>query len=239
MSSARNRLVVLVIWAGFAFPVARANAQLPHGRTPDGPPDVASPRVLEVEAARPARRSALNVALYTVGGAIVGSWAGYVASQITWSDWRDDPGRGNHRRRFALGGAGLGLVGGFLIGHRAERLPGPVAVPEPPIGTQPAITEQEIRASSARSLRQLLRELRPQWLRSRGVDVLQPSRDAAKAPGVRVYLNGELLGGLETLDEVSIDAVTGIQFFDATAAVLRWGAGNDDGAILLTTSAEQ
>jgi hypothetical protein len=104
---------------------------------------------------------------------------------------------------------------------------------------QPAITEQEIRASTARSLRQLLRELRPQWLRERGIDVLQRSRDAAKAPGVRVYLNGELLGGLDTLDEISIDAVTGIQFFDATAAVLRWGAGNDDGAILLTTSAAQ
>jgi hypothetical protein len=44
-----------------------------------------------------------------------------------------------------------------------------------------------------------------------------------------------LLGGLDTLDEVSIDAVTGVQFFDAAAAVLRWGAGNEDGAILLST----
>jgi hypothetical protein len=225
--------------AGLAFPAAHTEAQLPHLRAPDGPPHVAPPRVLEVDAGRPARRSTLNVALYTVGGAIVGSWAGYVASQITWSDWRDDPGRGDYRLRFALGGAGLGLVGGFLIGHRGDQRPAPVAAPGPPIGAQLALTEQEIRASSARSVRQLLRELRPQWLRSRGVDVLQRSRDAAKAPGVRVYLNGELLGGLETLDEVSIDAVTSIQFFDATAAVLRWGAGNADGAILLTTSTEQ
>ena len=86
---------------------------------------------------------------------------------------------------------------------------------------------------------QLLREMRPQWLRSRGVDVLAPHQDPVEAPGVRVYLNGELLGGLDTLDEVSIDAVTRIEFLDASAAVLRWGAGNKDGAILLTTGASE
>jgi hypothetical protein len=53
--------------------------------------------------------------------------------------------------------------------------------------------------------------------------------------GVRVYVNGELLGGLETVDEVLIHAVTRIEFLDAAAAVLRWGAANDDGQILLTT----
>jgi len=184
-----------------------------------------------------ANHSVVHTSLYALGGAIVGGWAGYVCAQVAWSDWRDDPGRRDQRVRFSVAGAAIGLVAGLLIGTRT-----PAAVrPMPPVSTpgQGAISEEEIRASGARSLSQLLREKRPQWLRSRGVDVLAPNLDPLEAQGVRVYLNGELLGGLGTLDEVSIDAVTRIEFLDATAAVLRWGAGNGDGAILLKTGASE
>jgi hypothetical protein len=64
--------------------------------------------------------------------------------------------------------------------------------------------------------------------------VVTRSRDRRLAR--EVYLNGSLLGGLETLDQVSIYSVTSAQFFDAPVAILRWGAGHDDGAILLLTS---
>lgn len=181
--------------------------------------------------------SALHVALYTTGGALVGGWAGYVASQVAWSDWRNEPGRREQRLRFSLAGATLGLVGGFLIGHRTPAPDRVIAEAPPPDARQDPITEREIRASSARYLSQLVREIRPQWFRSRGRDVIRPNPDPVEAPGVRVYLNGGLLGGLDTLDQVSIDAVTRIEFFESGAAVLRWGAGNEDGAILLTTRA--
>ena len=178
-------------------------------------------------------RSFVHVSMYTVAGAIVGGWAGYVGAQVAWSDWRDEPGRRDQRVRFSVAGAAIGLVAGLLIGMHT-----PAATPTMQPMSAPArhaITEDEIRASGARSLWQLLSEMRPQWLRSRGVDVLTPSADPLQTSGLRVYLNGELLGGLDTLDEVSIDAVTRIEFLDASAAVLRWGAGNGDGAILLTT----
>jgi hypothetical protein len=184
-----------------------------------------------------AHRSFAHVSLYTVGGAIVGGWAGFVGAQVVWSDWRDDPGRRDQRVRFSVAGAAIGLVAGLVIGTR-----GPAVVSSMPAVSGPtrqAISEEEIRSSGARSLWQLLSEMRPQWLRSRGVDVLAPRPDPLKTSGVRVYLNGELLGGLDTLDEVMIDAVTRIEFLDATAAVLRWGAGNDDGAILLTTGTSE
>jgi len=199
------------------------------GQAPEGgaTPDYASPPP------PPAQHSALHVALYTVGGAIVGGWTGYVGAQVAWSDWRNEPGRGNQRLRFSLAGAAVGMVAGLVIGTRAPAAAAPV--PAVPVSSREAITEPVIRASAARSLTQLLREVRPQWLRARGVDVLTPSRDRLQADGVRVYLNGELLGGLDTLDEVLIDAVTRIEFYDAGAAVLRWGAGNEDGAILVTT----
>ncbi len=186
-------------------------------------------------APEPRHQSVLRLVAHAAGGAVLGSWTGYMASQVTWSDWRDGAGRGAYRIRFAVTGATLGLLAGAVIGrHRAGPEPGRAPRVVPFVNTRP-ITAEEIRASSARSVTELLRTLRPQWLRSRGTDVLRPSADPLAAPGVRVYLNGGLLGGLETLDQVSIDAITGVQFFDTAAATLRWGAGNDDGAILLLT----
>jgi hypothetical protein len=63
-------------------------------------------------------------------------------------------------------------------------------------------------------------------------------RDPLAAPGVRVYLNGNLFGGLDALDQVAVDALTGVAFLDGSAAVLRFGTGNEDGAILLSTRPE-
>jgi hypothetical protein len=183
-------------------------------------------------------RSVFHVAAYAVGGTLLGAWSGYMASQISWSDWQDRAGRNSQRVRLSALGAGLGLIAGTLIGARRVEV-GPVRQPRPavtPLLSGP-INEEEIRASSARTLTELLRERRPQWLRSRGVDVLQPNIDPLESHGVRVYLNDGLLGGLETLDQVSIYSITGVQFFDTAAAILRWGAGNDDGAILLTSRA--
>lgn len=186
-------------------------------------------------APQPRHRSLLRVAAHAAGGALIGGWAGYVASQVAWSDWQDGAGRGAQRIRFSVTGAALGLLGGVTIGRR-----GTPAVPPPqgprlaPQITRP-IAADEIRASSARTVTELLRALRPQWLRSRGADVLRQNSDPLATHGVRVYLNGGLLGGLETLDQVSIYAVTSVEFLDAAAAIFRWGAGHDDGAILLTT----
>lgn len=188
-------------------------------------------------------RSPFRVLAYAVGGAVVGSWAGYVASQVTWSDWSDAQGRSAYRIRFSVGGGALGMVAGLVMGsHRTTVAPTvPLAPPRlaPPLPNRP-ITEDDIRRSSARSVSELIRRLRPQWLRSRGRDVLQldslhVGQDPLTAQGVRVYLNGSLLGGLDAMDQVAVDALTGVSFLDGSGAVLRFGAGNGDGAILLTT----
>jgi hypothetical protein len=184
--------------------------------------------------------SPLRILGYAVGGAAVGSWAGYVASQVTWSDWSNSEGKSAHRIRFAVAGAAVGLAAGVVMGiHRTG--PTVLAPPHlaPPLLNRP-ITEQEIRNSHTRRVTELIRSLRPQWLRARGRDVLQLDslhlgQDPLAARGVRVYLNGNLLGGLDALDQIAVDALTGVSFLEASAAVLRFGAGNEDGAILLTT----
>jgi hypothetical protein len=176
------------------------------------------------------RRSVLSGVAYVVGGLVVGSWAGYMMSQVAWSDWQQNPDLGSQRLQFTVVGGAMGMFAGALIWSQAPQGPTTTmpGLPLAPAGGP--ITADEIRASHARSVTELLRLLRPQWLRMRGQDVL-----GSTAEGQRVYLNGELLGGLSSLDHVSIDAVTRVEFVDAGDAVLRWGIGNEDGAILLST----
>jgi hypothetical protein len=197
------------------------------------------------EPAPPRHGSLWSVAAHAAGGALLGGWSGYMVAQVAWSDWQHPEGRRAQRVRFSVTGAALGLLAGAMIGRHAPAgalVPGDRPQVVPMYHTN-SITAEEIRASSARTPTELLRALRPQWLRSRGIDVLRVGQDSVlnEAPltarGVRVYLNGGLLGGLDALDQVSVYSITGVQFLEAAAATLRWGAGHDDGAILLTTSA--
>lgn len=183
-------------------------------------------------------QSLLHVMGYAAGGMVLGAWGGYMTSQIARSDWTDTTGRGVERLRFSLGGAALGLLAGIFLGTRGSRIvltpPGPPRLPPPANGP---ITAEQIRRSQARTLSDLLRELRPQWLRAAGTRVLLPNgQETTARGGTRVYLNGVLLGGLETLDRVPIDSVAGIRFMNGQAAALRYGASVEDGVILLTTA---
>jgi hypothetical protein len=194
---------------------------------------------------QPQHASLLHVAAHAAGGALLGGWSGYMVAQVSWSDWQYPAGRTAQRIRFSVTGAALGALAGVMIARSAPGgAPAPGARPRvEPVTNRSSITAEEIRTSSARTPTELLRALRPQWLRSRGLDMLRVGTDSLlnedplTARGVRVYLNGGLLGGLEALDQVSLYTLTGVQFLGAAAATLRWGAGHNDGAILLLTSA--
>lgn len=207
--------------------IVAASTTLP-AQTPPPPP------------AQPGHRSLVRVLTFAAGGILVGGWAGYVTAQVVRSDWTDTTGRGAQRLHFSLGGATLGLLAGILLGTRGGQRAVPLQPPRLPLPINRPITAHEIRSSSARTITELVHELRPQWLRERGQDIVTAidlNGGVHATHGVIVYLNGTPLGDLSTLDEVSIDAVTGIQFLDGPAAVLRYGTGNEDGAILLTTAA--
>jgi len=228
----------LLFALGWAAPARAQRTQTPAqegwrpGRWPT--PEVPAP---------PARwesgPSPLRIVVFGTGGALLGGWTGFVASQVVWSDWRNEPGRSAIRQRYSLIGAGVGILAGVLMGIHSSPNPIPrLGPPAPDLASPNApITAEQIQASSARSIRELLRELRPRWLRSHGLDVLRQSGRPDQPRGIRVYLNNRLLGGLDSLDDISIGSVTEIRFLDAAAATLRWGAGNEDGALLLTTSA--
>lgn len=108
------------------------------------------------------------------------------------------------------------------------------------------ILRDEIRESSAANVYELVRTLRPQWLRARGTQNL-PAKIGSEGTGagvgealgqeVVVYLDNARMGGRSALQGISLSSVQYIRRFDAAAATHRWGAGHTQGAILVSTQA--
>lgn len=212
-------------------------ARAQESAAPGAPLPTASARVRAVPALLPAShddRSVLRILAHGAGGAVLGSWVGYMTSQIVWSDWHNrGPGEVN-RLRYTLTGAFLGTVVGSLVGRHVAST-GAVATPLD--GARPAITTAEIQASTAPNAEELIRILRPRWLNPRGVDSI--IGDAAGTDVVRVYRNGQPLGGPDELASIDTPLLVRVEYYDMKAATLRWGAGHSHGAIDVMTGSDE
>lgn len=194
-----------------------------------------------------------HTVLYTLGGAIVGAWVGYVASQVATSDW-DKSSNGEfaaQRIGFAAGGALAGALGGRWIGRQAGTPLAP-AIPTPSSrerSASDALSRADVERSGAANAFELVQLLRPAWLRVRGLNTLRESargegegqslRVQRGVGGLKVYLDNALLGGTETLRQVSAGVIGTVRYFDPAAATLRWGQGHAQGVILVSTATEE
>ena len=94
------------------------------------------------------------------------------------------------------------------------------------------LTMAEIRGSSTSSLYDLIRSLRPHWLRVRGA----PPRSDPEAGYPVVYVDGGRHGPLESLENLTPEGVAEIRFLSARDATQRYGPGHAGrGAILITS----
>jgi hypothetical protein len=100
------------------------------------------------------------------------------------------------------------------------------------MGDPDVITREEIEESTAVTAYDLVANLRPQWLRTRGISTLA---QAAGAEDIVVYMNNARLGFPDAMRRVPLGAVQYLQFFTAREATHRWGAGHLHGAILIST----
>ncbi len=221
-----------------------AAAQQVQPRIPPAPPAAASSAGAREAIPAQHRHSLLTSVLYGAGGAVLGGWAGYMTSQIVWSDWQKAtrPG-GVSRLHYTLTGAGIGAVLGAFLGRHST----PGAAPGRPIyGILPAITTAQIQASATHNVQELIQLLRPQWLNPRGNDIVQiadstapPRTGFAGEDVVRVYLDGEPLGGPDQLADIPTPQALRVEYYDMKAATLRWGAGHSHGAINVITAKGQ
>lgn len=118
------------------------------------------------------------------------------------------------------------------------------------------ITREEITTSGAQNAYQLVQSLRPEWLRTRGIQSLSESThtvgrggnnaaptangDArvtipnAGRPQVSAYLGQARLGEAQALEQIMAVDVESIQFLSPQQATLRYGANHTHGAIVVT-----
>ena len=100
-----------------------------------------------------------------------------------------------------------------------------------PVGGRPdLLTEEQLRSQSYTTAFEAVSSLRPQWLRTRGVD-------SFRAPTqIQVYLDNMRLGGVNSLQQIPSVAVYWIRWYDGLDATARWGLDHGQGAIYVSTS---
>jgi hypothetical protein len=187
--------------------------------------------VPEVTGAAPGHSLARRIGT-ALAGAVVGAGVGYFASQVALGDWDELSGRHRiSRTTWAAigGGAGMTLGFSFPLGGGGSGSPGGAHLVLP--SGRAVITAGEIVGSGASSAYDLVRNLRPEWLNRR----LAHAWDTKEEADIRVYLDTQLLGGLDALSSIAAQNVQAIYRYDAAAASIRWGAGHQEGAILVVT----
>ena len=88
---------------------------------------------------------------------------------------------------------------------------------------------EEIAKSGAQDAYTAVAALRPHWLSTRGTSsIRQPEI-------VRVYLDGNLMGGPDFLRQITTSSINAIRHMDALEATQRYGLDHGAGAILMFT----
>ena len=93
------------------------------------------------------------------------------------------------------------------------------------------ITVEELMEVPHSSVYEAVRALRPRWLQARaGASMRSPRRETP-----RVYMDGQLFGGVDQLWTLLPGEVGELQFLSASDATTRFGTNHFAGAIVVTT----
>lgn len=94
-------------------------------------------------------------------------------------------------------------------------------------GNSDILTREEILTSTASTAYELIEQMRPQFLRSRGALSVQDPRPVYPI----VYVNDMRHGGLEALRAILVQEISEVRFISAADATTRWGTGHAGGVI--------
>jgi hypothetical protein len=98
-----------------------------------------------------------------------------------------------------------------------------------PMPSREVLTAADINGKGFNSVLDALQALRPHWLQTHGTDsFFTPSE-------VRVFLDGNELGGTDALSIVQLASIVYIQHYNGIDATSRWGVGHSQGVIYIST----
>lgn len=93
------------------------------------------------------------------------------------------------------------------------------------------LTAAEILQSSGATAYDVIAQLRPQFLRSRGASSLL----AAAPPTAVVYVDNVQIGTLQVLRTIGAQTISRVEYLSASDATTRFGTDHTGGAILIST----
>lgn len=118
----------------------------------------------------------------------------------------------------------LGII--FLLGFSACSARNPNAATSAERNLLSAVEMQKAGYQDAFTT---VQSLRPQWLQRRGASSF------GRGESIKVYLDGSLLGGPETLRQITTRSISTIRYMDGIQASERWGLDHGLGAIVVST----
>lgn len=89
------------------------------------------------------------------------------------------------------------------------------------------LTREQMIATNFSDLYSALEKLRPEWLNSRGPTSLTNTNPTMAT----VYMNGQLLGAIESLREVRVLDISSVRYWASGPAAARFGMGHPRGVI--------
>ena len=121
------------------------------------------------------------------------------------------------------------IIGLILVGAACAGRAGPDGSPRSQVDT---ITLQEIeRRGPFTNLYDLVQILRPRWIRSQGPDTFMGGQGE-----VQVHVDGNWLGGVNSMRNLAAHGVTSVRWLDPVDAAARYGLDHGHGAIVISTA---
>jgi len=102
---------------------------------------------------------------------------------------------------------------------------------EGPARRRDVISAQEISGLQVASGYEVVQQLRPEYLRTRGVQSMQ----TASTQLAVVYVDGVRHGGPEALRQIPRESIQEIRYLNGSDATTQYGTGHGGGAILVRT----
>jgi hypothetical protein len=124
-----------------------------------------------------------------------------------------------------------GCASSSTAGQAGEPQTSAVSSPSRPRKDPNLITEAELAARSALTARQVIEQLRPQFLRVRGTTTLG---NAQTGDVIWVYFDGTRMGTVDVLNNIGAHEIREIRYLSPSEATNRYGTGHVQGAILVT-----